>query len=411
MAERIAKSLDVLRTTVNTRHPLRNKGSDGWIGDKAHRVRASDHNPDSRGVVHALDITHDIDKRGDDFDAWRFAEILRLNRDPRVSYVISNGRIFSSFDKVSGGKVVRKKWEWGPYTGSNKHAVHTHISCVSGPLEDDTRPWVIDALPSGSVTEPKPVVVPPPGITADMRARMGQKIVGYEARRDKNGHIAVFIAPDGRGEIAGITQKDHPAKYAELRSLLDAGNHTEVERRAAQYMLDYSKIVTGWVTDAGLEFFVRDSIVNRGQTGGAMILQMALGFTGREVDGEIGPASRQRLAATPAPELLDKLRTAREKYEDWKYPARRSSNQWKGMLNRWNNALAEAKKFQAEGAPSLVVKKTVAGTVATAGPAGAAAANEAGWSGWTIAGIAIIFLCAALVIWKLWPRAERSSLT
>jgi hypothetical protein len=35
------------------------KDSDGSIGDEHHSARASDHNPDEHGVVHAIDITHD----------------------------------------------------------------------------------------------------------------------------------------------------------------------------------------------------------------------------------------------------------------------------------------------------------------------------------------------------------------
>jgi hypothetical protein len=30
-----------------------------FVGDSDHTKRASDHNPDSRGIVHAFDITHD----------------------------------------------------------------------------------------------------------------------------------------------------------------------------------------------------------------------------------------------------------------------------------------------------------------------------------------------------------------
>jgi hypothetical protein len=70
MAPRIAKSLDVLRSQINKAHPNRSKVSDGWIGDTAHAARASDHNPNSGGVVTALDLTHDP---AHGFDSWKFA--------------------------------------------------------------------------------------------------------------------------------------------------------------------------------------------------------------------------------------------------------------------------------------------------------------------------------------------------
>src|SRR4051794_9209283 len=59
MAFRLAKALETLRSQVNAAHPTRRKASDGWIGDTAHSARKSDHNPNSAGVVCALDMTHD----------------------------------------------------------------------------------------------------------------------------------------------------------------------------------------------------------------------------------------------------------------------------------------------------------------------------------------------------------------
>ena len=56
---RLAKSLDVLRNQVNAQAPTRSKACDGTIGDQAHSSRASDHNPNAKGVVQAQDFTHD----------------------------------------------------------------------------------------------------------------------------------------------------------------------------------------------------------------------------------------------------------------------------------------------------------------------------------------------------------------
>jgi len=123
MSWRVAKSLMRLREQVNTRHPKRNKHADGTIGDAAHTSRASDHNPwvkDSGvGVVTALDLTHDP---GNGFDAHAFAESLRIAKDRRCKYVISNGRIFSS---------TTSPWVWRKYTGSNPHRSHVHISVLA----------------------------------------------------------------------------------------------------------------------------------------------------------------------------------------------------------------------------------------------------------------------------------------
>jgi hypothetical protein len=123
MAWRVGKSLLRLRDQVNARHPLRRKHADGTIGDSEHSSRASDHNPHIKdsgtGVVSALDLTHDP---AGGFDSYAFAESLRAARDPRVKYVISNGRIFSS---------TTSPWVWRKYTGSNPHRSHVHVSVLA----------------------------------------------------------------------------------------------------------------------------------------------------------------------------------------------------------------------------------------------------------------------------------------
>src|SRR5262245_51508665 len=132
MVWRLAKSLDLLRRQVNAMAPNRGKASDGTVGDLAHQATGSDHNPNSSGVVTAMDITHDP---AHGFDSWKFAEMLRLRKDRRIKYVISNGRIFSSSVEA---------WKWRPYTGANKHDHHVHISVMgSAALWDDTKDWDI----------------------------------------------------------------------------------------------------------------------------------------------------------------------------------------------------------------------------------------------------------------------------
>lgn len=142
---RIAKALATLRAQIDAEAPERDRSNDGWIGDASHQARKSDHNPNSAGVVTALDITHDP---AHGIDAGALAETLRASHDARIKYLISNGRIASS--KVS-------PWVWRPYTGSNAHEKHVHISVMGDPaLWDDTRPWAIT----------RGVPPPPPAKTA-----------------------------------------------------------------------------------------------------------------------------------------------------------------------------------------------------------------------------------------------------
>jgi hypothetical protein len=138
---RLAKSLEKLRSQVNETWPRRSKASDGTIGDPAHASRTSDHNPNAAGVVCALDITHDP-KNG--VDAGKLADTLKLSRDPRIKYIISNRRIWNP--------VISK--DWRPYTGSNPHSKHVHISVVSDKkLYDAVTPWALGSMKPVSVAE------------------------------------------------------------------------------------------------------------------------------------------------------------------------------------------------------------------------------------------------------------------
>lgn len=146
---RLANSLVRLRDQVNAAYPNRSKASDGWIGDAAHAATPSDHNPNSQGVVNALDLTH---SPATGFDAHALAERLRVNRHPNLRYIISNSRIASA----------GTGWNWKAYSGSNPHSKHIHIS-VGQPTTttrdgqsttnyDNTTNWNINAVtPQGDI--------------------------------------------------------------------------------------------------------------------------------------------------------------------------------------------------------------------------------------------------------------------
>ena len=100
--------------------PSRMKASDGLLPSPAHihQNPNSDHN-----TGYAVDLTHD--KLGG-IDC--FLLFQKLQADPRVSYLIFQGKIWS---KEKGLR---------DYTGSNKHNKHLHISIKEG-CGDDTSPW------------------------------------------------------------------------------------------------------------------------------------------------------------------------------------------------------------------------------------------------------------------------------
>lgn len=139
---RVAKSLETLRNQVNTAYPNRKKGSDGTIGNAEHASRSSDHNPyvkDAKGagVVTAMDITDDPGV----IDSNDLMLALLASKDPRIKYLISDGKIYAG----SGQK--QKAWVARPYTGANGHFHHLHISVKgSADLYDSTAPWDLSAL-------------------------------------------------------------------------------------------------------------------------------------------------------------------------------------------------------------------------------------------------------------------------
>jgi hypothetical protein len=108
-----------LREQVDTWFPDRcTKSPEGWLGDSRHSARKSDHNPDRFGWVRGLDLNSRLESS--DSLAPYLADQIRIaaKSDPRISYVIFNGRICS--------KILN--WKWRKYKGINPHKKHIHIS-------------------------------------------------------------------------------------------------------------------------------------------------------------------------------------------------------------------------------------------------------------------------------------------
>jgi hypothetical protein len=120
----LAPALKQLIAQYNKLYPARGKASDGTVGDASHAARVSDHNPDANGVVKAADFTHDPED-GVDCDKESLALIL----DPRTNYVIWNRRIWQA-------------GVWKPYTGTDPHTGHMHIS-VKQSNYNDASEWKI----------------------------------------------------------------------------------------------------------------------------------------------------------------------------------------------------------------------------------------------------------------------------
>lgn len=155
---RTAPALVALRDEVNAKYPKRDKASDGVIGDPRHQVTSySDHNPlwktrdDSplHGVVRAMDI----DSNGKPGEVTPLVSLLLTNLigDPRVWYVIWNGKVYS------------RTYGWSPrvYLGA-RHDRHVHVSLQGHnlPNEDGQAARAIAADTSPWLPKKKPTPVP-----------------------------------------------------------------------------------------------------------------------------------------------------------------------------------------------------------------------------------------------------------
>ena len=125
-------AIAVLRQATALR-PKRKKASDGLLPSAAHRVQSpnSDHN-----TGYAVDLTHDPKNGIDCVEAF-----IKLQDDKRVKYLIFQGRIWSQKNGTY------------PYTGSNPHNKHLHISIKEGYGCDESAwfPWLGKAKTVGKI--------------------------------------------------------------------------------------------------------------------------------------------------------------------------------------------------------------------------------------------------------------------
>jgi hypothetical protein len=153
MTWRPARSLPVLHRQLRPLAPHADPASWGLKGDDRHDS-TSDHAPKDfpgwgNDIVTAADFPDE-----EQLVAFDVLDAIRLSRDPRVKYGISEGLMFSSYPARG-----YDAWVWRPYTGtSDPHDTHGHLSVVGAPIADDERPWTItqqeDDMPYGMLRNP-----------------------------------------------------------------------------------------------------------------------------------------------------------------------------------------------------------------------------------------------------------------
>jgi hypothetical protein len=120
MTWKLCKAGQQLRQQIDDSYPDRDRASDGVIGDARHSARTSDHNPDAKGIVRAIDIDRDLSgKKKPDLMPYLANQIRHAAKsDKRIAYIIFAGKIASP----------RMGFRWRKYRGSNPHNSHCHIS-------------------------------------------------------------------------------------------------------------------------------------------------------------------------------------------------------------------------------------------------------------------------------------------
>ena len=159
---KLCKAGQQLREQIDDAFPNRGRASDGWLGDRRHAARKSDHNPTAEGIVRAIDINANL--QSNPAEAFDLADQLRLlaRTDKRISYIIFNGKIAS----------WKKNYKWRKYTGINPHKTHIHISFTA---KGDT---------DGSMFQ-IPILTGEPlnGASKGSSSKLGEKLFG---RRNRN---------------------------------------------------------------------------------------------------------------------------------------------------------------------------------------------------------------------------------
>lgn len=219
--QRLAKSLVTLIDQVDARWPKRDRSSDGTIGDVRHQATKSEHNPDSNGIVRALDVSNDP---ANGLVARKLAETLVASRDPRILYVISNAQIISS---------VVQPWVWRPYSGVNAHEHHCHISVVESPaLYDDTKPWSL-----GGAVAPKSAAT----MTASGKGSWYSQFTGRYVWKDSGdapGSAALGCPDDAQGvsfydpaTLGKWFEVQAPNGVTSIEQQTDIGPHPNTRRK------------------------------------------------------------------------------------------------------------------------------------------------------------------------------------
>lgn len=137
----LTNGLKHLGTSINVAYPKRKVASDGAIGDYAHTLEKSGHNPDdtsrhnaewdgdsdNKPEIRAIDVDKDLDPTTANAAQELVDHIVGLKPSTVLRYVIYNRRIWEASND----------WKPRTYTGASAHTEHIHFSGAYSNASDE----------------------------------------------------------------------------------------------------------------------------------------------------------------------------------------------------------------------------------------------------------------------------------
>jgi hypothetical protein len=193
-----------LRSEFNAIAPSRDRSSDGSVGDARHQAGRSDHNPDSRGLVHAIDVDVDLRTSGLTMElvVQRILARCRSGAEKRLRYVIFNRRIW----EASNG------WRERRYTGPNPHDHHAHFSSsYETALEASTASWHLTDQEDDDM-----------GMSPDDWKKLDQKLAALATPATVWSYKLPAVGKTAAGQLVEANQRAGSAANSQLPKLATA---------------------------------------------------------------------------------------------------------------------------------------------------------------------------------------------
>jgi lysozyme family protein len=177
--------------------------------------------------------------------------------------------------------------------------------------------------------------------------------INWEARRDKQGNLAVYDIPSGdyggTREVAGITDKYHPEAFKRISALPPA----QRERASADYVLEYTAPIANLVPEP-LKAQAVDLGFNRGPGGYTTLVQQGLNTLGIpvKVDGAFGRETLDAMNQVDPEQLINATEDAYLRKE--RAMAEADPNRaklYQGIVNRSNKRRQSATMYAKANLP------------------------------------------------------------